>query len=348
VFALVGVAAVLHVSWNVLIKTSGDPRRASTLGMAVGAVVVVPLAVAVWLGSGQPAIPTDAAALAIASGGLEAVYFVLLSAAYRRGDLSVVYPIARGTAPLGAVLVGFAILGERIGPAGWLGVALLLAGILALQQPWRAVGRALARSTGEPGGWGAGELGGAGELRGGDEPGAAGEPEGQPRAALRGGGQPGAAPSTSQAKAPPDHNADLAIALALLTGLTIVAYSAVDRVGVRLVSPWLYACIMWPVSVVGLVGWAMARGQAAFPPRGERRRGVAVGLLTTVAYLLVLVAYTLAPLAVVAPLRESAIVLASGWGAFRLAETRGSREAALRVGAAVVVLAGVVVVALGA
>ncbi len=54
------------------------------------------------------------------SGVVEAGYFVLLSAAYRRGDLSVVYPIARGTAPLLAVAIGVGLLGERLGsPARW-------------------------------------------------------------------------------------------------------------------------------------------------------------------------------------------------------------------------------------
>ncbi|MFI5259907.1 MAG: GRP family sugar transporter [Candidatus Limnocylindrales bacterium] len=293
VFGLVGAAAVLHVSWNVLVKTSGDPRRASTLGMAVGAAVIVPAAIVLWLASDRPGIRADAAALAVVSGLLETVYFVLLSAAYRRGNLSVVYPIARGTAPLLAVLVGWGVLGEQIRPLGWLGVALLLAGILAIQRPWRVLRLKAARA--------------------------------------------------------PNRTADLAVVFALLTGLAIVAYSAVDRVGVRLVSPWLYAGIMWPVSVGGLLAWAwLARHEPAFPPPGERLRGAVVGLLTLAAYLLVLLAYTLAPLAVVAPLRESAIVLASGWGAFRLAEAGTSREAALRVGAAAVVLAGAAVLAFGA
>ena len=53
--------------------------------------------------------------LGVASGFVEAAYFILLSAAYRRGDLSVVYPVARGTAPLLAVLIGVVVLGRAAG-----------------------------------------------------------------------------------------------------------------------------------------------------------------------------------------------------------------------------------------
>lgn len=291
VFALVGAAAVGHVGWNVLVKTSGDPRRATTLGMAVGSAIITPLAATIWLLSGRQSLPADGVAFAVLSGVIEVGYVVLLAAAYRRGDLSLVYPIARGTAPLLAVLAGVVLLGERIRPAGWIGVGLLLAGILALQRPWRA---------------------------------------------LRGAGRPG-------------NTGNGAVGFALLTGLTIAAYSAVDRVGVRLVSPLFYAAILWPVSVVGLVAWsALVPHESPWPDPGERLRGAAVGVLTLGTYLLILLAYTLAPLAVVAPLRESAIVLASGWGAFRLAEAGNSREAALRIGAAALVLAGAVVLALEA
>ena len=68
-----------------------------------------------WIGSARPALPIDGVVLGVVSGTVEATYFVLLSAAYRRGDLSVVYPIARGTAPLLAVAIGITILGERLG-----------------------------------------------------------------------------------------------------------------------------------------------------------------------------------------------------------------------------------------
>ena len=53
---------------------------------------------------------------------LEALYFGFLAAAYRRGDLSLVYPLARGSAPLLAVAIGVVLLGERLGPIGYLGV----------------------------------------------------------------------------------------------------------------------------------------------------------------------------------------------------------------------------------
>ena len=64
-----------------------------------------------WFAAGRPC-RSRAIALGVVSGVIEAGYFVLLSAAYRRGDLSVVYPIARGTAPLLAVAIGVGLLGR--------------------------------------------------------------------------------------------------------------------------------------------------------------------------------------------------------------------------------------------
>ena len=122
VFALIAGAAVLHVAWNVLLKTAGDPLRAAAIGMTSAGALIVPAAAIGWVVIGRPAIPVEAVWLSIVSGALEAAYFGFLAAAYRRGDLSVVYPIARGTAPLLAVAVGIGILGERLGPPGIAGV----------------------------------------------------------------------------------------------------------------------------------------------------------------------------------------------------------------------------------
>jgi len=139
IIALVALSAVLHVAWNVRLKTAGDPLRAATVGMLAATVGIVPAGYLAWRLSGQPTLPIDGIVLGIASGVVEAGYFILLSAAYRRGDLSVVYPIARGTAPLLAVAIGVGLFHERLGVAGFIGVALLLVGFLLLQRPWQVL-----------------------------------------------------------------------------------------------------------------------------------------------------------------------------------------------------------------
>src|SRR3954462_1303995 len=126
VFALVAGAAVLHVTWNVLLKTAGEPLLAAAVGLTTGAAIVCPVAFAVWLADGRPDIPTQTLVLSVVSGVLQAAYFTFLASAYRRGDLSIVYPIARGSAPLLAVAIGVGVLRERLGPVGALGVAALL------------------------------------------------------------------------------------------------------------------------------------------------------------------------------------------------------------------------------
>lgn len=295
VFGLVAGAAVLHVAWNVRLKTAGDPLRAAAIGMLSATALIVPAAAVGWLLTGRPAIPPEAVALATASGLLEAAYFAFLAAAYRRGDLSVVYPIARGTAPLLAVAVGIGILGERLGPAGIAGVAALLAGLLLLQRPWRFL--------------------------------------------RRGGGDP-------------------AIGFALATGVMIASYSAVDRVGARVIEPWLYAGLIWAFCSVFLWAWialssgwrgreAARAGVAADQPgEVDVRRAAVGGWITLAAYLLILVAFSVAPLTAVAPLRESAIVLASGWGTLRLGEGADRADAIRRIGASALVVAGAVLLAL--
>jgi len=288
VFGIVGVAAVIHATWNVIIKTSGDPLRTSGRAMAAGVAVALPFAIVAYLAIGSPGIPPQAFGLAVVSGLIEVAYFVLLSAAYRRGDLSVVYPIARGTAPLFAVAAGVLILGERLSPLGALGVAALAGGILVIQRPWRAVR----------------ERGAGGRV-------------------------------------------DRAVLFALATGLSIAAYSAVDSVGVKLVAPWLFAALVFPLAAVVLVGWVRFVDRAEVDGGASWGRAAFAGVLSLVGYLLILFAYSIAPLTIVAPLRESAVVLVSGWGSFRLGEAVDRRDASRRIAGAVLVLAGAILVALG-
>ncbi|MEA2620846.1 MAG: hypothetical protein QOC97_1619, partial [Chloroflexota bacterium] len=150
IIGLVAASAVLHLAWNVRLKTAGDPLRAATIGMLAASVAIVPVGIAVWWIEGRVPLPIEGILLGIASGFVEAAYFIFLSAAYRRGDLSVVYPVARGTAPLLAVAFGVGVLGERLGVAGSVGIVLLLVGFLWLQRPWRAIAAARAAGGAAP------------------------------------------------------------------------------------------------------------------------------------------------------------------------------------------------------
>ncbi len=300
--ALVLASSVLHVAWNTLVKTSGDPLATSTRAVGLGVLAVTPFAALAWLATGRPTLTPEGWAIAVASGIVSAAYFVPLSAAYRRGALSSVYPVARGSGALLGVLVGIVILGERLQPPGGLGVALLLGGTLT------AALATASRAT---------------------------------------------------------------VAPAVLAGCAVAAYSALDRVGVRTGPAWLYAWALWSVCALVLVGWRAltirtrtalwgSHGPAIAAVAGVRtspvgdpvgdpvaadlRRSLAAGLLIIGTYMLILLAFQIAPLAGVAPLREAATILAAAWGVIAL----GERErAGVRLGAAGAVAAGAILLAVG-
>jgi drug/metabolite transporter (DMT)-like permease len=153
-----------------------------------------------------------------------------------------------------------------------------------------------------------------------------------------------------------------AIGFALATGASIATYSAIDRLGVRATEPWLYGSILAVAATtflavavivgrrVGFLAPAPIADPGAAPangplPAGALRDAVA-GVLALAAYLLVLVAYSIAPLATVAPLRESGIVLAAAWGTLRLGEASGGREAGSRIAAAGLVVVGAILLAI--
>src|SRR2546430_7151849 len=125
-------AAAFHGTWNVLVKVSGDPivtfRRVTLTTAAVATIPLLPA----WLLLGRPGLDPAAAGLCLLSSILETAYLWLLSTAYRRGELSAVYSIARGSAPLLSVLVGLIVLGERLTAAQLIGVGLRALGILSV------------------------------------------------------------------------------------------------------------------------------------------------------------------------------------------------------------------------
>src|SRR4029079_16977276 len=100
------VSPFWHLSWTVRLKPAGDPLRAATIGMVAATFAIAPIGIGAWLLGARPALPVSGVARGLAPGIVEPPYFILRAAAYRRGDLSIVYPVARGTAPLLAVAVG--------------------------------------------------------------------------------------------------------------------------------------------------------------------------------------------------------------------------------------------------
>src|SRR5438874_1131846 len=272
-------AAAFHGTWNVLVKVSGDPihtfRRVTLTTAATATIALLP---AWWL-LGRPALDPAAAGLCFLSSILETAYLWLLSTAYRHGELSAVYPIARGSAPLLSVLAGLALLGEKLATPQLMGVALLLVGILAVT---------MSQATG--------------------------------RATLP----------------------------ALLTGVAIAAYTTVDRVGVRLTEPWIYGWLLFTLMAIELpitlwIAGRLGLYRAPSPYSGPTwRQAVIIGVFFLAGYVLVLVALSIAPLAIVAPVRETAVVAVAVWGVWRLRERN---RLTIKLSGALATLAGVALLA---
>jgi drug/metabolite transporter (DMT)-like permease len=126
VFIAVLFAAACHAGWNALIKVGLDPLSTTTL-ISVGSGIVA-LAFAPFVGT-----PASAAwPWLIASVVIHLVYFASLIESYRTGDLGQVYPIARGSAPLMTAAVTSIFVGEKLSALGWIGIAVLVGGVLLL------------------------------------------------------------------------------------------------------------------------------------------------------------------------------------------------------------------------
>lgn len=124
-FSLVVLSALLHASWNLLMKSSTDRLVAAWVQVTAGALVFAP--VLVWGG-----FPTDRIWSVVASAVIHLGYGLTLVAAYERGDLSLVYPIARGVSPV-LITVGAALLLDDVpGAVGMAGVSLIAVGLLSV------------------------------------------------------------------------------------------------------------------------------------------------------------------------------------------------------------------------
>jgi drug/metabolite transporter (DMT)-like permease len=273
---LVLLAALMHAGWNVLVKFGDDALVNMTLIMGMAGLIALAFVPFV-------SFPDPESWIFLAGSLLTHIgYYVFLLFGYRYGDLSLVYPIARGSAPLMTATATALFIGERLGLLGWCGIILLVAGVLLLS------------------------------LRGGRE------------------------------LAQLDRRA---VGFALFTAVTICAYSVVDGVGARLaVSANAYSIALFlGIAPVMLIYALVRRGHAVIPAMGRNwGLGLAGGALQLGSYGIAIWAMTLAPIAIVAALRETSVLFGAAIAVIFLKEPLR----ASRIGAALMIVAGLVLIRL--
>ncbi|MBN8593187.1 MAG: EamA family transporter [Anaerolineae bacterium] len=137
-FALVLTSAILHATWNYLAKRAGGGTLFVWMFSLAGWLLYFPLALAILIIQ-QPDLGGAALAAMLGTSLLHLVYYLLLQQGYRVGDLSIVYPLARGTGPAIASVGAVLLLGERPSAGVWVGTALLFIGVLILTGDPRAL-----------------------------------------------------------------------------------------------------------------------------------------------------------------------------------------------------------------
>jgi drug/metabolite transporter (DMT)-like permease len=126
-FVLAIAAAAVHALWNLLIARAVDPEAATAVALSVAVVAFAPVAAAVW------DVDRHVWPYLVATSLFELAYFALLAAAYRHAHLSVIYPLARGTAPVLVLVAGALVLGAGTSWPQGLGVVLVGAGVLLVR-----------------------------------------------------------------------------------------------------------------------------------------------------------------------------------------------------------------------
>jgi drug/metabolite transporter (DMT)-like permease len=274
VFAAVLFAAACHAAWNAVIK-GGLDHLATTVLISLGAAII---ALVLLPASGLPAAASWPWLLT--SVLIHLVYFAALIESYRAGDMGQVYPIARGSAPLMTASATTSFLGETLGVAGWCGIILLVAGVIALSL---CGGRNLARLDGR------------------------------------------------------------AVTFALFTAATICAYSVVDGVGARLADgASAYSLALFIGVGPVMLAYALSRGRSDVIASTKRSWLIALvgGGLQLGAYAIALWAMTVAPIALVAALRETSVL----FGAVIAVVVLKEPLRATRIGAAVLIVSGLALI----
>jgi drug/metabolite transporter (DMT)-like permease len=317
---LIFVAAVAHASWNLFSKQASVTGAASFVWLmsTVATVVYLPVVVATVIAS-PPRLTALGWVFMAGTGLLQAGYFLFLQTSYRLGDLSLIYPIGRGTGALLAALAGIILLGERPGPAGIAGILLIVGGLVILGIP--ASGRTAEATPAE-----------------------AVTPEAVATRAV-GTSTAGTTGTTSDTAKATTVTAR-AIVLALITGVFIATYTLWDKYAVSTlnVPPLVQGYASLPVMTLIIAPFALRnRGRTARVWDTHRRQVLGAAVLSPLAYILVLIALSFTAVSAVAPAREVSVLLGVLLGRRLL----GEGSLARRLTAAATIAAGIICIAVG-
>lgn len=278
VVLIVLFGALLHASWNVIVKSGTDKYLSAV--MVSGAAGLIALACI-------PFMPLPLAVswpYLISSSIIQIIYLFLVAAAYSNGDMSLTYPLMRGTPPLLVALASGILIGETLGGMQWLAVCLICGGVLIM-----ALDRRLLSST--------------------------------------------------------NPNNRRSIRIALVNALFIASYTLVDGIGVRQSGNalsyilWAFVLNASPVLIWGI--WYY-RGALVVQMRVRGHLALLGGLGTLGSYGLALWAMTMAPVAMVAALRETSILFGMLLSVVLLRETISGN----RIAGALLIVCGTVVMRL--
>jgi len=128
-FTLILISAGIHATWNFLLRKHTGNIFILWTGLLIPGVLVTG-----WsLASGSLIFSTEGLEYLFASGVVHAVYFYLLSVCYSQGEISLVYPISRGSAVGSACLMAWFLIEEEVSGAGYTGIALVLLGVFVIK-----------------------------------------------------------------------------------------------------------------------------------------------------------------------------------------------------------------------
>jgi drug/metabolite transporter (DMT)-like permease len=331
--ALIFVAAVAHASWNLFSKQASAAGAACFVWLmsSVATVAYLPVVIVSVIAS-PPRLTAVAWVFMAGTGLLQAGYFLFLQTGYKLGDLSLVYPIGRGTGALLAALAGIILLGEHPGPTGVAGILFIVAGVIILGIP-AAASRA-----------------GAGSTRRAETA----TPRAETATRRAGAGTPGAEAATRGARAAASRAeaattkpaTTKAVAFALVTGAFIAAYTLWDKYAVSTlkVPPLVQGYASLPGMALVLTPFALRdRARTARVWVTYRHQVLGAAVLAPLAYILVLTALSFTAVSAVAPAREVSVLIGVLLGRRLL----GEGSLARRLGAAAAIAAGIICIAVG-